>query len=52
MVDAVVDTFYNGFLTLPSSVAAELGLPYRGHSEAILADSIVEEFDIYGVTVS
>ncbi len=51
-VDAVVDTGYNGFLTLPSSVVAELGLPYRGHSEAILADGSVAEFDVYGVTVS
>ena len=51
-IDAVVDTDYNGFLTLPSSVVAELGLPYRGHSEAILADGSVAEFDVYGVTVS
>ena len=51
-IDAVVDTGYNGFLTLPSSIVAELGLPYRGHSEAILADGSVVEFDVYGVTVS
>ena len=51
-VDAVVDTGFNGFLTLPSSLVAELGLPYRGHSEAILADGSVAEFDVYGVTVS
>ena len=50
-IDAVVDTGYNGFLTLPPSVVAELGLPYRGHSEAILADGSVAEFDVYGVTV-
>ena len=51
-VDAVVDTGYKGFLTLPSSLVAEMGLPYRGHSEAILADGSVAEFDVYGVTVS
>ena len=48
-VDAVVDTGYNGFLT--SSVVAELGLPYRGHGEAILADGSVATFDVYDVTV-
>ena len=51
-IEAVVDTGYNGFLTLPPSVVADLGLPYRGHSEAILADGSVAEFDVYGVTVS
>ena len=50
-VEAVVDTGYNGLLTLPASVATELGLPHRGYGEASLADGSVVEFDIYGVTV-
>ena len=50
-VEAVIDTGYNGLLTLPSSVVTELGLPHRGYGEASLADGSVVEFDIYGVTV-
>lgn len=51
-IEAVVDTGYSGFLTLPPSVVAELGLLYRGHSQGILADGSVAEFDVYGVTVT
>ena len=50
-VEAVIDTGYNGLLTLPSSVVAELGLPHRGYGEASLGDGSVVSFDIYGVTV-
>ena len=50
-VEAVIDTGYNGLLTLPSSVVTELGLPHRGYGEASLADGSVVEFDVYGVTV-
>ena len=50
-IEAVVDTGYNGLLTLPSSVVTELGLPHRGYGEASLADGSVAEFDIYDVTV-
>ena len=50
-VEAVVDTGYNGLLTLPPSVVSELGLHHRGYGEARLADGSVAEFDIYSVTV-
>lgn len=50
-IEAVVDTGYNGLLTLPSSVVTELGLPHRGYGEASLVDGSVVEFDVYGVTV-
>lgn len=50
-VEAVVDTGYNGLLTLPFSVVTELGLPHRGYGEASLANGSLAEFDIYGVTV-
>ena len=50
-IDAVVDTGYNGFLTLPPSVVAELGLAFGGISRATLADGSVVAFDIYDVTV-
>ena len=50
-VEAVVDTGYNGLLTLPPSVVSDLRLPYASHGEASLADGSVAEFDVYGVTV-
>ena len=49
-VEAVVDTGYNGLLTLPPPVVTDLGLPHRGYGEASLADGRVVEFDVYGVT--
>ena len=50
-IDAVVDTGYNGFLTLPTTVVAELGLAFGGISRATLADGSVVAFDVYDVTV-
>ena len=37
-VEAIVDTGYTGFLTLPSEMAADLGLPYLMRGSAVLAD--------------
>ena len=50
-IDAVIDTGYNGFLTLPTAVVAELGLAFGGISRATLADGSVVAFDVYDVTV-
>ena len=50
-VEAVVDTGYNGYLTLPPSLVARLGLSRRSHGQANLADGSVAYFDYYGVTV-
>lgn len=50
-VEAVVDTGYNGILTLPPTVVSDLRLPYTSRGEASLADGSIAEFDIYGVTV-
>ena len=50
-IDAVVDTGYTGFLTLPPSVVADLGLPFRGQTEAILADGSETTLDVYDVAV-
>ncbi len=51
-VDAVIDTGFNGYLTLPPTLAADLGLSVVGDGEAVLADGSEAAFDIYGVTVS
>ncbi len=50
-VEAVIDTGYNGLLTLPPPLVVALGLPRRSSGEASLADGSVVSFDIYGVTV-
>ena len=49
-VDAVIDTGYSGFLTLPPSVVAELELPYVLSSRATLADDTEVGFSVYSVT--
>ena len=50
-VDAVVDTGFNGFLTLPPMLVADLGLPVVGDGEAVLADGSEAVFDVHSVTV-
>ena len=50
-IDAVVDTGYSGFLTLPTSVATELGLDFGGADRVTLADGSELTFPIYYVTV-
>jgi len=37
-VEAVVDTGFNGFLSLPAELVEELGLPFLYSSRAFLAD--------------
>ena len=50
-VDAVVDTGFNGYLTLPPMLVADLGLPVVGDGEAVLADGSEAAFNVYGVTM-
>ena len=50
-LDAVIDTGYDGFLTLPLSLVEELGLPFRFRGRAVLANGSQETFGVYGVTV-
>jgi predicted aspartyl protease len=37
-IEAVIDTGFNGFITLPPAVVAALDLPYLGRGRAILAN--------------
>ena len=46
-IEAVIDTGFNDFLTVPSALAAELGLAYRNRGQMILADGSEVTFDIY-----
>lgn len=49
-IEAVIDTGYSGFLTLPPSLVEELGLPFRFRGRAFLANGSEETFGVYGVT--
>ena len=50
-ISTVVDTGFNGFLTLPPSLITTLCLPFRRRGRAILADGNESLFDIYEATV-
>ena len=50
-IEAVVDTGYNGFLTLPPVLMVELDLPFVTSGEATPADGNTISFDIHMVTV-
>ncbi len=50
-IEAVVDTGYSGFLTLPPGLVDELGLPFAYMGQAILANDAEVDFDVHYVTV-
>ena len=50
-VDAVVDTGFSRFLTLPPSLVEELGLPFAGARLVILADGSEVALDAYAASV-
>jgi len=50
-LSAVVDTGFNGWLTLPREIIAALGISYEEQTRAILADGSFAVFDSYYVTV-
>ena len=49
--EAVIDTGYNGFLTLAPDLIKTLGFPFLRSSRAILGDGSIVEFDIHEATV-
>ncbi len=50
-VQAVIDTGFTGFLTVPPALVTELGLPIEGISRGTLADGSEVTFDVYDVAV-
>ena len=50
-IEAVVDTGYSGFLTLPPALVTELGLPFAYVGRAFLANDDEVSFDVHDVTV-
>ncbi len=47
LVDAVIDTGFSGFLTLPSHIIIALGLIWKGRDIATLGDGTSCIFDVY-----
>jgi clan AA aspartic protease len=50
-IEAVIDTGYNGFLTLPPALIEQMGLPFLRSSRAVLGDGSIIEFDLHEATV-
>ena len=48
---AVIDTGFNRFLTLPSTLVGELNSPFLGVTRVFLADGSEATLDMFGVTV-
>lgn len=51
-VEAVLDTGFNGSLTLPPPLGASLGLVWRTTAIVFLANGAREECDVYAATIS
>src|SRR5437660_4810129 len=46
-IEAVIDSGYTGWLTLPPTAIAALNLPWQTFGRGILADGSVSAFDVY-----
>jgi clan AA aspartic protease len=51
VVEAVVDTGFSGFLTLPSHLIEELGLTFHKRGQAVLGDGSTVVFDTYEAVI-
>ncbi|MEO8498008.1 MAG: clan AA aspartic protease [Planctomycetota bacterium] len=50
-VEAVIDTGYNGYLTLPYDLVAALQLAFAGYRRGTLADGSVTRLNVYLASV-
>ncbi len=50
-IEAIIDTGFDGWLSLPASLIEQLGLPWHRRGRALLADGSESVFDIYEATV-
>ncbi len=50
-ISAIIDTGYDGWLTLPSELITELLLPWSTVGQAVLADGSEIEYDVYEARV-
>jgi clan AA aspartic protease len=46
-IDAILDTGFNGWLTLSAELIKHLALPLHGHETAMLADGSIEVLDVH-----
>ncbi len=46
-LDAIIDTGFTGFLTLPAAVIASLGFPFAGYQQVILGDGSTQLVEVY-----
>lgn len=51
VIDTVIDTGFDGFLSLPSAIVLQLGLPWTISNPATLGDGSETVFDFYTGTV-
>lgn len=50
-VEAIIDTGFTGYLSLPAALIDRLGLSWLGRAQALLADGSLHVFDMYIGTV-
>ena len=50
-IEAILDTGFNGSLTLPAALIASLGLPWRTRGLVMLANGSEDYCDMYAATV-
>jgi len=50
-ITAMIDTGFNGYLTLPLAVIEELGFPYVISGSVTVGDGRIEDLDIYAATI-
>lgn len=46
-IEAVIDSGFDGFLTLPPDLVRELGMPFVISSSSTLADGSMHDFNVY-----
>lgn len=51
LIDAVVDTGYTGFLSLPRAIIVNLNLPWTGIDRGTLGDGSEVTFEVYAATI-
>ena len=50
-IEAIIDTGFTGYLTLPTALIDRLALSWKGRSQALIADGSIHIFDEYIGTV-
>jgi clan AA aspartic protease len=50
-IEAIIDTGFTGWLTLPPALIADLQLPWEGFGHAELADGSTSDYFVYQATV-